>query len=305
MSRCKLVAVLDDRDTARSLAAMLEEILAPAPDAVTSFEEGPDRTRVEAYYAHDVDLAGVHALLAEMMAPRAVPDLVQEQVPDLNWVALSQAALPPVRAGRFIVHGSHDIARVPQGPFAILIDAGEAFGTAHHATTEGCLVAIDRLTRRRRYRSVLDLGCGTGVLAIAARRALPGTASHVLATDIDPEAVRVARANIAANGLAGRVVALAASGLRDPRIRAHAPFDLLVANILAAPLLALAKEIAGIVAPNGSVVLSGLLVEQAAQVAAAYRAAGFSLDHVDRRNGWATLEMVRRRGAGARTRRAG
>lgn len=262
------------------------------------FEEGPAAWRIEAYFPAAIETSEIKARLAEVTG-RAWPGLQVEAVPALNWVVLSQAALPPVRAGRFTIHGSHDRGRVPRGPVSILIDAGEAFGTAHHATTEGCLVAIDRLTRRRCFRSVLDLGCGSGVLAIAVRRALPAALTHVTATDIDPEAVRVARGNVVANGLTGRVELLACGGLDHPRLRRLTPFDLVIANILAGPLIALAKGLAGHVAPKGSLVLSGLLIDQASEVITAYRAAGFILRHVDRRSGWATLELVRRGRAGA------
>jgi ribosomal protein L11 methyltransferase len=290
--RLKLVLEEPDRDSARRLAGALQDLIEPAPAALTLFENGAGGWRIETYYDEPQPaadwLAGEVAALTGLPAP----DFVAEAVPDLNWVALSQAALPPVAAGRFTVHGSHDRGRVPQGPNAILIDAGEAFGTAHHATTFGCLAAIDRLARRRRVATnVLDLGCGSGVLAIAAARAMPR--ARIIASDLDHQSVVVARANFAANGEAARIRAVVADGLGDPALRRRAPFDLLVANILAGPLIALAKDIRRVVVPTGTVVLSGLLTGQAPQVIAAYRAAGFALVAHTRLAGWSTLVLAR------------
>lgn len=302
--RSKLVGIFDDRERAQTLLTVLEELVVPPPEAVTLFEEGATAWRLEAYFAHLVDLGEVTRILEELTGWQ-LPDLAIEHVPALNWVAISQAALPPVRAGRFIVHGSHDRGRVPRGPNAILIDAGEAFGTAHHATTEGCLVAIDRLTRRRRFRRVLDLGCGSGVLAIAARRAMPAATTRIIATDIDPEAVRVARENAGANGVGRRLEVIVASGVKHAKLRGPHKFDLVIANILAGPLIMMAKEISRIVAPKGVLVLSGLLVHQAPEVTAAYVAADFLLASCTRRNGWATLVLIRRRTSVTRRRAAG
>ncbi len=162
-------------------------------------------------------------------------------------MAISQAALPPVIAGRFVVHGSHDRGRIPYGPRAIVVDAGEAFGTAHHATTLGCLLAIDKLARAGRFRRVLDLGCGSGVLAIAAARCMRG--AQVIATDSDPIAVEVARANADANG-ARRIATACALGLDHPWLRHAAPFDLIIANILAGPLRTLAGSVSTLAAPR-------------------------------------------------------
>ncbi|MEI9900105.1 MAG: 50S ribosomal protein L11 methyltransferase [Hyphomicrobium sp.] len=206
-------------------------------------------------------------------------------------MAISQAALPPVRAGRFIVHGSHDRDRIPYGPRSILVDAGEAFGTAHHATTLGCLLAIDRLTRRRNFHRVLDLGCGSGVLAIAASRVLP--AASVFASDNDPIAVEVARGNAVGNGAKGIRFACAL-GLDHPLLRGAAPFDLVIANILAGPLRALSGDIAAALRGGGLVVLSGILNPEAPAVIAAYHAHGFSLIERRQIGEWTTLTLSRR-----------
>lgn len=305
--QAKLSITSADADEARTIAAILGEAAQPPPDAVTLFEEGLE-WRVEAYFSSArPDTRAIASMLEDAIA-RPVRMLAEVAVPDENWVAISQAALPPVSAGRFTIHGSHDRRRVARGPNSLLIDAGEAFGTAHHATTLGCLLALGRIAARQgaaaRNRRVLDLGCGSGVLAIAAARTFP--AAHVLATDIDPVAVEVASANIAINGAMARVAALRADGLRHPALRGR-PFDLVIANILAGPLVALAPGLARIVRTGGHVVLSGLLTHQADKVAATYGAAGFTLREHKRLAGWSTLTLVRRpaRARGARPRRGG
>ncbi len=291
MPRCKLSLQTTDASAARTLAGALENLVEPAPDAVTQFEEGPDAWRIEAYFADSPDVAAVAAQLARAFGG-PLPPLEPESVPDLNWVAISQAALPPVGAGRFVVHGSHDRERIARGPNTILIDAGEAFGTAHHATTQGCLLAIDRLTRSRTFASVLDLGCGSGVLAIAAARALPR--ADILATDYDPLSIAVATANAKANGVGQRIAFACARGLAHPWLRHAAPFDFVIANILAGPLLALAPRLRGAMSRGGIVVLSGLLDREAARLIAAYAAQGFALAEHRRIAGWSTLTLRKR-----------
>jgi ribosomal protein L11 methyltransferase len=291
MTSSKLTLVTADRDTARTLAGALQDLVEPPPDALTLFESGEDGWRIEAYFSELPDPSELRATLAEVTG-LAVPPIEAEDVPPLNWVAISQAALPPVIAGRFTIHGSHDQERVGRGPNAILIDAGEAFGTAHHATTYGCLTAIDRLTRRRPFRRVLDLGCGSGVLAIAAARALPGAA--IVATDMDPTSVDVARSNMIANTAPGRIGAHVATGLSHPKLRRTAKFDLVVANILAGPLIQLARDIRRIVPARGKLVLSGILIPQAPAVIAAFTAQGFALERHDRVTGWSTLTLTKR-----------
>lgn len=262
----------------------------PEPLAVTEFEiPASQGWRVEAYYEDPPDIVA----LAVGLGLGDDASISSGLVPDENWVTLSQAALPPVIAGRFVVHGSHDRARVGRRAMAIEIDAGEAFGTAHHATTLGCLLALDGLAHRRAPRRVLDLGCGSGVLAIAAARVLPR--ARILASDIDPTAVDVARANICLNRAQGRVRALCAVGLNHTELRRAAPFDLVLANILAGPLIVLAPTVARAVRPGGIAVLSGILAEQAMEVEAAWRAAGFSILEKRLLNGWTTL-VLRHRG---------
>jgi len=287
----KLTLVVAELDLARTIASTLKELIEPAPGALTLFEDGPRGWRIEAYYAIPPDAAALAARLESLME-RPAPPLEVSPVPDLNWVAISQAALPPVTAGRFVVHGSHDRGRVPHGPGKIAIDAGEAFGTAHHATTLGCLLAIDRLTRVMSFRRVLDLGCGSGVLAIAAARALPK--AQIFATDVDAQSVAVAAQNMRANGVDQRIAVARADGLDHHALRHAAPFDLVIANILAGPLCALASGVAKVLHRGGRVLLSGVLNPEAAAVVAAYRAQGFALKEHRRIEGWSTLTLIKR-----------
>lgn len=288
----KVTADFSDRSLAMHAASTLQDFLEPAPDALTVFENGPDAWRLEAYFNEGLDGRDLGCELAQYIK-EPLPPFVSGDVPDLNWVALSQEALPPVRAGRFIVHGSHDIHRVPHSPNAILIDAGEAFGTAHHQTTLGCLLAIDRLTRTEEFASVLDIGTGSGVLAIALARVLPH-AQEIIATDLDAQSVIVAATNMRINGMAQRIAVTRADGVRHAWLRQSKPFDLVIANILAGPLIRLAPDLARTVRRAGTLVLSGLLIHQASQVIAAYRAAGFHLISHDRISGWSTLILRRR-----------
>lgn len=287
----KVTADFADRDLAMQTANALQDLIEPAPDALTVFENGVACWRLEAYFNGGLDGRDLNAELAGIITG-PLPKLISGDVPDLNWVAISQAALPPVVAGRFVVHGTHDRHRVPRGPSTILIDAGEAFGTAHHATTLGCLLAIDRLTRSEDFRTILDLGCGSGVLAIAAAKALP--TAEIIATDLDAQSVKVAAENMKQNGVGGRIAICKADGVRHTWLRQSKPFDLVIANILAGPLIRLAPDMARTVRRGGTLVLSGLLIPQAPQVIAAYRASGFHVVRHDRLTGWATLTLQRR-----------
>jgi ribosomal protein L11 methyltransferase len=280
---------LDDVGTARTIVGLLEESVTYPPLAVSLFEAPGSGWTLDAYYEEEIGEAVISSIIATANSDVRV---TIEAVPEENWVAVSQAGLPPVTAGRFLVHGTHDRAVGRHRRNAIEIDAGEAFGTAHHATTLGCLLAIDRLTRRRQFGRVLDLGCGSGVLAIAAARVLPRAA--IVASDFDPEAVRVAAENVRKNALAGRVQLVTAQGLDHPALRRRAPFDLVVANILAEPLIRLARRLAAVIQPRGVVVLSGILPSQAAAVLAAYGAASFARIRVDWLNGWIVLTLERR-----------
>ncbi len=215
-----------------------------------------------------------------------------EAVPDANWVALSQASLPPVAAGRLVVHGSHDRARFAMQRRAVEIEAGEAFGTGYNATTALCLQALDGLAKRRVFARVLDLGCGSGVLAIAAARLLP--AARVVAVDNDRRAVAIARENARLNRVAARVRVLEAAGFAHRALRWARRFDLVLANILPGPLVALAPDMRRALRAAGVIVLSGVLDHQAREVAAVYRSAGFSMVRRLQAQGWTALVLARR-----------
>lgn len=228
--------------------------------------------------------------LEAALRPDFTDDIQREVLPDVDWVAMSLEGLKPVRAGRFIVHGSHDRGKSKPGDIAIEIDAGQAFGTGHHGTTAGCLEVIDRVMRAKKPRNALDLGTGSGVLAIAVRKIanIP-----VLATDIDPVATRVAKENVRRNGIASGLSLETATGFHSTVFSRNGPFDLIIANILARPLMKMAPDLARHLAPGGSVVLSGILASQRWKVLAAYN--GVNLRHVKTiwRNGWVTIHLDR------------
>jgi ribosomal protein L11 methyltransferase len=281
----------DDRQIARTAAALLEESVIAPPSALSLFEVPGAGWVIDAYYESDPGRDPIIETL-EAAAPGSSARLAFELVPEENWVAISQAGLPPVPAGRLLIYGSHDRAIGRQRRNGIEIDAGEAFGTAHHASTLGCLLAIDRLTEVRAYRNVLDLGSGSGVLAIAVGRLLPNAV--IAASDSDTEAIRVSTENMRKNAMAARIRPVQALGLDHPALRRAAPYDLIIANILAGPLIRLAKTLAQAAAPGGALVLSGILAHQAPAVLAAYAAAGFVRTRVDHLTGWVVLTLERR-----------
>lgn len=252
--------------------------------------ERPDGSwLVEVYFEAEPNETLLTEIARETLGA-ATPPFAIAPLPDEDWVAKSLEGLKPVRAGRFLVHGSHDRDKVQPGDVAIEIEAGEAFGTGHHGTTAGCLAEIDRLCSARDYGRILDLGTGTGVLAIAIGKAF---GKKVLATDIDPVATRVAQENAALNGVGELIEAATAEGFDDPVFAAHAPFELIVANILAGPLIALAPDVARHLAEDGTIVLSGLLTEQGPAVTAAYVAEGLKLARQGEMEGWLTLTLER------------
>ena len=218
------------------------------------------------------------------------PDAVVAPVPERDWVRESLAGLKPVAAGRFFLHGSHDREARRGGGISLEIDAGTAFGTGHHGTTWGCLLALDGILKRERPARVLDLGTGTGVLGLAAAKALH---RKVLATDIDPEAVRVAELNAAHNQGGPWFDGLTAAGLHDAAIRRNAPYDLIFANILARPLAILAPGLSAMLAPRGHIVLSGLTADQLRWIKAVYTARGLRTLRVIRSENWIVLVMTK------------
>ena len=262
-----------------------------AIDAVlmTSEEVEDDREhwRLDAYMEHEPDAAMLDALRALVPSAAGVPPEVTPLTAQ-DWVTLSQAGLEPIREGRFVVHTSAHEAEVPAGGRAFLIDAGQAFGTGHHATTSGCLAMLDALAERT-FANVIDLGTGTGLLAFAAAHLWPD--AQVTATDIDPAAVDVTRENAAVNGVAG-IRLIVADGALSDAIATAAPYDLLIANILAGPLISMAPEVAAIAAPGAVIVLAGLLETQRGEVVAAFEACGCTLEAVDRRGDWTILRLA-------------
>ncbi|MYZ46937.1 50S ribosomal protein L11 methyltransferase [Propylenella binzhouense] len=276
---------------ARRIAACLEREFEDGAVPVALFEEPERRFTVDLYFeAGEPD--AVAAMVGDRLAANGIAARPEVEVlPEADWIAEGLKALQPVEAGRFVIHGSHDRATVRPGRVAIEIEAGQAFGTGHHGTTAGCLAVLDRLTRARRFENPLDLGTGSGVLAIALAKVLR---VPVLATDIDPVAIRVARENAALNRVAPLANFVAAGGMQHGAIRRRAPFDLIVANILAEPLMRLAPAIAGALAPNGVLVLSGLLRHQRERVVAAYALQGLRLDSARIFEGWAVLVLARR-----------
>ena len=218
------------------------------------------------------------------------PQAVIADVPDLDWVKRSLEGLAPVAAGRFFLHGSHDRHVRRAGGISLEIDAGTAFGTGHHGTTAGCLEALDLILKRSRPRRILDLGCGTGVLAIAAAQALK---TKALATDIDPEAVRVTMNNAALNGVKPLLRGQTAPGLHHASIKQSAPYDLIFANILARPLASLAPGLCTILAPGGSLILSGLTIDQKRWITACYKNRGLIQGKIIRKENWLAITMTK------------
>ena len=283
------LTTLEGEDAANALAQAIEK-MEPEPTGVGVFEIEDDSGlwEVGAYFLEGPNTA-VLELLA--MAFGAKPFALSE-LPEIDWVAKVRRELSPVDAGRFFVFGSHDADKVPEGRIALQIEATVAFGTGHHGTTLGCLRAFDRLFGAGfSPRRVADIGCGTAVLAMAAAKVLPD--ALVIASDIDEVAVDVAKANVAINGLDGRIECLEAAGFGHERLAKAAPFDLVFANILKGPLIELAPDMASHVAAGGLVILSGLLVIQAEAVTAAYVAAGFALETRDDIGEWSTLVLRR------------
>ena len=271
-------------------ADLLSELLWPPAEAVGLIEADDGPWRVDAYFSLPPDTDLLDRFLREQCGLDRSHGLAVEALAQTDWVATSQAARPPVAAGRFIVHGAHDRQHVGRRQWAIEIEAVQAFGTVHHSSTAGCLMALDRVTRRARLDRALDIGTGSGVLAIALAKA---GCLRVLASDNDPLAVTAAREAVKQNGVASRVRVIEATGLGHRLIHNRAPYDLVTANILARPLAGLAGPIARHTRPGSVVVLSGLLADQAGPLTARYRAHGFALADRVNLGDWATLVLRR------------
>ncbi|MFP6726611.1 MAG: 50S ribosomal protein L11 methyltransferase [Alphaproteobacteria bacterium] len=275
----------------RLAVSALEDALGVDALACSSFETTPGGLwSFEMLLQGPLDQSDLEIRLALTAASLNLPapDLILKALPEKDWVAESHRALPPIKAGRFFVHGAHDRGRAPGSAFALEVDAGRAFGNGRHASTYGCLLALDNLAKILRFRRPLDLGCGAGVLALAMARLwrVP-----IVASDIDFWAVTVASANARVNRLHPWVRPVISDGFANPALSEGAPYDLIVANILARPLQRLAPQIAAHLAPGGRVVLSGLLAKQDAQVRAAYRAQGLYLVRRRQLGEWLTLEL--------------
>jgi ribosomal protein L11 methyltransferase len=289
------IALLEtDEQSAHHIVDLFAESFATEETAVSRVDIGAGRWRVAMHFRAAPDEKVIRALTAAAAGNAAAKALRFERVAAKDWVRESLAGLAPVSAGRFIVHGAHDRARIPHNRIGIEIEAALAFGTGHHGTTRGCLLALNWLCKSRPRRRILDLGTGSGVLAIAAARALR---QPVLATDIDGSAVRAARANARFNRVGSFVEIIKADGVAARKIRDRAPYDLVFANILLRPLQRLAAPLIRLTAPGGRMVLSGLLTSQANAAIAAYR--GLALERRIDLDGWNTLVLVRRERPGA------
>lgn len=275
---------------ARHVVDILEESLDPDDVAVAAFERADGRWDVTLHFAAPPDEAAIRDLVALTVGDDIAQGIAFHTVEAKDWVKASLEGLVPVHAGRFVVHGHHDRQHVPPNKQSIEIEAALAFGTGHHGTTRGCLLLLDQVLKAHRPARVLDLGSGTGVLAIAAAKALR---RNVLATDIDPRSVIVAAENAVLNGVGNLVDSVGATGFAAPQIRQRAPFDLILANILANPLRRMAPTMARHLAPGGLVILSGLLPAHTRGVVASYRAAGIILLKRIEIDGWSSLLMRR------------
>lgn len=281
---------------ARATTDVIGEMFDPAETAVAAFEAEDGKTwLLEAYFASPPDEAAVREMIRPVIGAEA-DAAIFEAIDQKDWVAASLEGLKPVRAGRFAVHGSHDRAAVRPNEIPIEIEAALAFGTGHHGTTRGCLLALVDELKRRRPARVLDVGTGTGILAFAAAKAVR---RRVVAGDIDPVAIAVAKGNARLNGVAPWLDLYVGPGVRAPQADRARAFDLVFANILAKPLRRLAPSLARVVAPGGTLVLSGLLAQDVPGVLSAYRAQGFALAKRRDLEGWAALTL-RRGGAAAR-----
>lgn len=278
---------------------VFEEVFERFAESVTMFMEdksgisdGDCLWFLEGYSRTSPDRAEIVAALSAVAAAAGLdlPPLEIERVPNVDWVLANLQDFPPIDAGRFFVRGSHWDGRVPVGRIELKVDAGTAFGSGEHATTKGCLLALDRLAKRRRFVRPLDLGSGSGILGIAMAKMW---ACDVLATDIDPSAVKVANNNAAENGAGARFTAVVSDGYRNPALGKKKPFDIIVANILARPLMRFAPDLAAHLAPDGVAVLSGLLEWQERMVMGVHERQGLRLKDRIRLDGWATLVIGR------------
>lgn len=278
---------------------LFEEVFERFAEAVTMFmddrsgmSDGDCDWHLEGFSRTPPERAEIVSSLAAVAAANGVelPALSIERMPNVDWVLENLRDFPPIDAGRFFVRGTHWQGRAPVGRIELKVDAGTAFGSGEHATTRGCLLSLSRLAKKRRFANPLDLGSGSGILAIGMAKLW---SCDVLATDIDPSAVKVARGNARLNGEAARLTAVVSDGYRNPELKRRQPFDLIVANILAKPLMRFAPSLAAHLAPDGVAVLSGLLEWQERMVMGTHERQGLRLKHRIVVDGWATLTIGR------------
>ncbi len=280
---------IGNEQTARRVVDLLTESFFEGQAAIAAFERpGDGRWDITVHFAEPPDETSIRELVGIAAGGDVAQEIAFDTVEARDWVKATLEELVPVRAGRFIVHGQHDRSTIPPNKLGIEIEAALAFGTGHHGTTRGCLLLLDHVLKAWRPRRVLDLGTGTGVLAIAAAKALR---AKVLASDIDPLSVRVARDNARLNVTGNWVTTIQATGFSAPQFASRGPFDLVLANILANPLRQMATPMAHHLAPSARVILSGLLPHQAQSVIAAYRARGLVLERHLKIEGWSSLLM--------------
>jgi ribosomal protein L11 methyltransferase len=287
MSQTRFTLTLPSQslNLAQALADSIEEHMFIDAMAVTVNETDETRALWNTVAYFDGEASAHHA-----NATLNIAGAVIAPVPDVDWVRRSLEGLSPVAAGRFYLHGSHDREKRRSGGHSFEIDAGTAFGTGHHGTTAGCMIILDAILKQRKPKRVFDLGCGTGVLAIAAAKACH---IRVLATDIDPEAVRVTKLNAALNNLGPQINAVTAAGLHHHAIRDAGRFDLIFANILARPLVSLAQGLCKLVEPGGTIILSGLTRDQLRWVSAAYKVRGLIPTHIVKIENWVAVALQR------------
>jgi ribosomal protein L11 methyltransferase len=279
---------IGNEQTAKRVVDLLNESFFEGQAAIAAFERSDGRWDVTMHFADPPHEPSIRELVGLAAGDEVARHIAFDIVEARDWVKATLEELVPVRAGRFIVHGRHDRLSVPPNKIGIEIEAALAFGTGHHGTTRGCLLLLDHVLKAWRPRRVLDVGTGTGVLAIAAAKAMR---ANVLASDIDPLSVRVARDNARLNASGNWLTAVEATGFSAPQFANRGPFDLVLANILANPLRQMATEMAHHLAPSGLVILSGLLPYQAQSVIAAYRARGLVLERHRQIEGWSSLLM--------------
>jgi ribosomal protein L11 methyltransferase len=286
---------IGSEQTAKRVVDLLTESFFEGQAAIAAYEGAGGRWNITVHFAEAPDETSIRELVRLVAGDEVAQHIAFDRVEAKDWVKATLEELVPVRAGRFIVHGHHDRAKIPPNKLGIEIEAALAFGTGHHGTTRGCLLLLDSVLKAHDPRRVLDVGTGTGVLAIAAAKTLQ---MKLLASDIDPLSVRVARDNARLNGVGNLVETIRATGFSAPEFARRGPFDLVLANILANPLRQMATPMARHLAPSALVVLSGLLPHQAQSVIAAYRTRGLVLERHIQIEGWSSL-LLRNAGSNA------